>query len=196
MLEIEITPLYYKLDPKSALPTEWITTIKNTIAKVASNFTTNRMITDYQDKFYIPLAERNKRIAENDYALARDLAFWKKKVSREWPLLEVVSYKKPDDSKSEVSLGNDYLAEVELSIGDLKPEDIGVEMLFAEQDSKNRMVIQIKYDFEFVSFENGVAKYKCLMLPETAGIYNFAGRVYAKNPNLPHRQDFDLVKWL
>jgi len=196
MLENEISPLYYKNDTKSGLPVEWIKIIKNTIAKVAANFTTNRMITDYVEKFYVPLATRNKTIVENDYALARDLAFWKKTVRREWPLLEVVSYKKPDDSKSEVSLGNDYMAELELFIGELKPEDIGVEMVFAEQDSKNRMIIQIKYDFEFVSYSNGLAKFKCLMLPETAGIYNFAGRVYAKNPNLPHRQDFDLIKWL
>lgn len=196
MLENEIAPLYYKLNPKNGLPAEWIAVIKNTIAKVAANFTTNRMITDYQERFYTPLAARNKTIVENDYALARELAFWKKKVRREWPFIEVKSYIKPDDSKSEISRGNDYIAEVELVIGDLKPEDIGVEMVFAEQDNNNRMVIQNKYDFEFVSYSKGMAKYRCSMLPESAGVYNFAGRVYAKNSKLPHRQDFDLVKWL
>ncbi|MFA6335866.1 MAG: alpha-glucan family phosphorylase [Bacteroidales bacterium] len=196
MLENEIAPLFYNVNAKSKLPEEWIEIIKNTIAKVAANFTTNRMITDYQEKFYTPLAVRNKTIVEDDFALARELAFWKKRVRREWPLLEVKSYIKPDDSKSEISRGNDYIAEVEIVIGDLKPEDIGVEMVFAEQDDNNRMVIQNKYEYEFVSYSNGVAKYRCSMLPESAGVYSFASRVYAKNPKLPHRQDFDLVKWL
>ncbi len=196
MLENEIAPLFYKLNPKNGLPLEWIEIIKNTIAKVAANFTTNRMMTDYQEKFYNPLAARNKAIIEKDYALARELAFWKKRVRREWPLIDVKSYIKPDDSKSDISRGNEYLAEVELIIGDLKPEDIGVEMVFAVQDNNNKMVIQNKYDFEFVSYANGVAKYRCSMFPGSAGVYNFAGRVYAKNPKLPHRQDFDLVKWL
>ncbi|MFA5849722.1 MAG: alpha-glucan family phosphorylase [Bacteroidales bacterium] len=196
MLENEIAPLFYRLNPKNGLPVGWIEFIKNTIAKVAANFTTNRMMTDYQEQFYNPLSERNRAIRANDYAIARELAFWKKKVRREWPLIEVKSYIKPDNSKSEISKGNEYMAEVELLIGDLKPEDIGLEMVFAEQDNNNRMVIQFKYEFEFISYTNGVAKYRCYMHPESAGVYNFAGRVYAKNPKLPHRQDFDLIKWL
>jgi hypothetical protein len=83
-----------------------------------------------------------------------------------------------------------------LIIGDLKPEEIGVEMVFASKDKNNRMKFLKKYDFDLVSFEDGIVKYKCIMMPETAGVYNFAGRIYAKHPDLPHRQDFDLVKWL
>ncbi len=196
MLENEVAPLFYKVNGKSGLPEEWIGVIKNTIAKVAGNFTTNRMINDYVEKYYEPLAARNRSIVENDFALARELAFWKRRVRREWPLIEVKNYIRPDDSKSEISRGNDYIAQVELQIGDLRPEDIGVEMIFAEQDSNNKMVIQNKYEYEFVSYSNGVAKYQCSMLPESAGVYSFASRVYAKNPKLPHRQDFDLVKWL
>jgi len=196
MLESDIVPLFYSKEKKSGLPVEWINSIKNTIAQVASNFTTNRMMEDYQVQFYNPLAERNGRIVMDDYAIARELAFWKKRVRREWPLIEVKSYKKPDDSKSEISKGNEYFAEVELLIGDLRPEDIGVEMVFAEKGKDGNMKMLKRYDFDFVSFENGIAKYRCLMMPESAGVYNFAGRVYAKHPELPHRQDFDLVKWL
>jgi phosphorylase/glycogen(starch) synthase len=196
ILESEIIPLFYKRETRNELPIEWIQCIKNTIAKVASNFTTHRMVEDYQYKFYIPLYERNKKIVENDFALAKELSFWKKKVRREWPLIEVKSYIKPESAKEEISKGNEYYAEVELIIGDLKPEEIGVEMVFASKDKNNRMKFLKKYDFDLVSFEDGIAKFKCIMMPETAGVYNFAGRIYAKHPDLPHRQDFDLVKWL
>jgi len=196
MLETEIAPLFYKKDKNSGLPSGWIKYIKNTIAQVASNFTTNRMMQDYQDKFYNPLHERNEQIVKDDFALARELSFWKKRVRREWPLIEVKSYIKPDDSKNEISKGSEYYTEVELLIGDLTPDDIGVEMIFAEKGKSNNMSMLKRYDFDFVSFENGVAKYRCIMMPESAGVYNFASRVYAKHPNLPHRQDFDLVKWL
>ena len=184
------------MDKKSGLPLGWIKYIKNTIAQVASNFTTHRMMEDYQKKFYNPLNRRNERLVSNDYALAREISYWKKRVKREWPLIEVKNYIKPENSKEEISPGNEYFAEVELMIGDLTPEDIGVEMVFATKGKDNKMKLLKIYSFDIVSFKDGVAKYRCQMMPETAGVYNFAGRVYAKHPELPHRQDFDLVRWL
>ncbi|MPM83429.1 Glycogen phosphorylase [bioreactor metagenome] len=195
MLENDIAPVFYNID-SNGLSSEWIEIIKNTIAHVAANFTTNRMLNDYQVQYYEPMSVRHHNIVQNDYALARELAFWKKKVRREWPLIEVRSYSKLDNAKSEMVLGNDYTAEVELYLGELSPEDIGVEILIAEQNNDNRMVIKERFDFVPVSIENSVAKYTCNIKPETAGLYNVAARIYPKNPHLPHRQDFDLVKWL
>ena len=34
------------------------------------------------------------------------------------------------------------------------------------------------------------------IVPDRSGQFSIAGRFYAKNPELPHRQDFDLVRWL
>ena len=45
-------------------------------------------------------------------------------------------------------------------------------------------------------FHDGVATYRASIVPEVAGMYESAARLYAKNPDLPHRQDFELVKWL
>ncbi|MFB0973770.1 MAG: alpha-glucan family phosphorylase, partial [Bacteroidales bacterium] len=50
ILENEIVPTFYRRD-SDGLPKEWINTIKNTVSKVASNFTTNRMLNDYLEKF-------------------------------------------------------------------------------------------------------------------------------------------------
>ena len=196
LIQNEISPLFYNRKKRSGLPDKWIGMVKNTIALVASNFTTNRMMSDYQEMFYNPIAKRNREITADDYKLARELAFWKKRMRREWQNIEVISYIKPDASKSEMSRGDEYYAELILETGDISPSDIGVEMLFAEEDSNGKMQIINRYDFELINFDKGVAKYRCIMTPDNAGVYNFAARVYPINPKLPHRQDFDLVKWL
>jgi hypothetical protein len=105
-------------------------------------------------------------------------------------------YFKIKNSKNEMNLGIGYPATVELYIGELDPQEIGIEMLLAEEGINGKMNIKEKFDFTFDGSSDGVAYYSCEIKPETAGIYNFAGRIYAKNPKLPHRQDFDLVKWL
>ena len=195
-IENEIAPAFYKADA-NGLSSEWIEYIKNTVAQVACNFTTNRMLTDYINQYYAPQSEREARLVANDYSVARDIAAWKKHMRREWQSVGVISVVKPDSSYNDVSLGNEFKAEVVLSIGDLQPEEIGVELLFATADNKGKLHIQEKYEFSPVELTaDGTAKYQAMILPERTGLYQVAARIYAKNPLLPHRQDFELVKWL
>ncbi len=194
-IENEIAPLYYDIDPATGRSQGWIGYIKNTIAHVASNFTTNRMLTDYCTQFYEPQAESGRQVTEDDFALARSLARWKKKVRRAWKHIDVISYSRPESSLN-LSDNNDLQCEVVLSMGDLTPEDIGVEMLFAETDRKGRLHICDRAELQAVEFNEGVARYTASIMPERTGMYQVAARLYPKNPLLPHRQDFPLVKWL
>ena len=51
-------------------------------------------------------------------------------------------------------------------------------------------------EFSLKEFADGTAKYEVTVLPEQTGAYQVGARVFAKNPLLPHRQDFECVKWL
>ena len=195
ILENEIAPIYYDKDYVTDRSTRWIEYIKNCIAQVACNFTTNRMLTDYCNQYYVPQAERTAHIVADDYKAAREIAAWKKHVERQWGNIDVVSYTKPDASYN-LAPGAHMQSEVVLNIGDLTPDDIGVEMLFCTTDRKGRLHIQDKTEFEVAEFTDSVAKYRTSILPERTGMYQVATRIYAKNPQLPHRQDFGLVRWL
>ncbi len=195
IIENEIAPAFYDVDRSSGLPLTWIGYIKNTIAKVACNFTTNRMLSDYCRQYYEPQAERTASLVADDFARAREIAAWKKRVRREWKHVEVISQTQPAASYT-LSPTNSLAMEVVLQIGDLMPEDIGVEVLFATSDRKQRLHIQNRCECDPVAFEDGVATYRASVLPERTGMYQVATRIYARNPLLPHRQDFELVRWL
>ena len=194
-IENEIAPAYYNFNDRTRLSKEWIGYIKNTIAKVASNFTTNRMLTDYCEQYYIPQAARYEKLCENGNAVARYIAAWKQKVLSEWDNIRVVSCRQPDASYV-VSKHDPIRGEVELDLGRLKPEDIGVEMLLATSDAKGKLHIQETIQYELAEVSGGIAKYAVSVQPDRTGMYQVGIRMYAKNPALPHRQDFPLVKWL
>ena len=194
-IENEIAPIYYKTDKKSGISKEWVSYVKNTIAQVACDFTTNRMLTDYVNQYYDPQAERTAKICADGYKEAKEIALWKQHVLREWNNISVLSYTQPDSSYN-LSPSHGLQSEVKLNIADLKPEDVGVEMLFCTIDKKGKFRIQAKTEFNVVSFEDGVATYQAEILPEKTGMYQVATRIFAKNPKLPHRQDFGLVRWL
>ena len=194
-IENEIAPDYYAVDEKTGLSPKWIGYIKNTIAKVACEFTTNRMLTDYCNQYYIPQCERYAKLSADNEKVAREIAQWKHLVLDEWNNIRIVSYTQPDASYS-LSADNTLKSEVVLDLGRLKPEDIGVEMLFTVSDEKGKLHLQAVNEFKLVSYENGKATYQVEVLPERTGMHQVGTRTYPKNPLLPHRQDFPLVKWL
>ena len=170
--------------------------IKNTIAKVASNFTTHRMLQDYQDRFYGKLCQRHLDLVSSDFRKAKYVAEWKRKVNRVWDSIEVLSVQQFDLAKEQMTLGKDYNIVVDLDIDALHHTDVGVELVIADQESGGRMKIKDKLSFTCEKQEGSVATYVAKFIPNRAGIY-FAGiRIFATNENLPHRQDFALVKWI
>ncbi len=195
IIENEIAPIYYSVDKLTGLSYGWMSYVKNTIAKVACNFTTNRMLTDYINQYYVPQYERYRGLVADDYKGAREIALWKAHVLREWNNISVVSYTQPEASYN-LSPSDPFKSEVVLNIGDLSPEDVGVEMLFCTTDKKGELHIASKSEFKIESCEDGVARYSTEVLPENTGMYQVATRIFAQNPRLPHRQDFGLVRWL
>ena len=194
-IENEIAPIYYKVNPETGRSSEWIGYIKNTIAKVASNFTTNRMLEDYCKQYYVPQSERYERISADDNKIAREIAVWKDQVRAEWNNIRIVSYARPDSSYV-LSIDDPLKGEVVLDLGRLKPEDIGVEMVFASADDKGKLHIRDIFELQLEETNGAVATYRTTVLPERTGMYQVGTRIYPKNPELPHRQDFPLVKWL
>ncbi len=195
IIENEIAPLYYSQD-ENGVPHDWVQYIKNSIAKIASNFTTNRMLIDYEERFYNKLAERHKLIEENKFKMAKKLVAWKHKVLREWESIEIISVRMPNVYKEPIILGHEYLFEITVSLGTLSSDDIGIELVIANRNIKNEIEDVATSQFQCVSTENSTAVYQLKYTMEAAGNYMMGIRIYANNKLLPHRQDFCLVKWM
>lgn len=196
LLENEVAPLFYFRDDDD-IPTGWVKYIKNSIAKVASNYTTTRMLRDYQVNHYDKLYDRSKRMRENDYEMAKDLSSWKKKVFRSWESIEVLSVKSPDISKESIMIGKSYLGEVVLDLNELSPEDIGVEIVIAEMiTAENQIKLIHKQEFNLVDLKGKIATYNVDIVPAKTGAYDLGIRIFPKHKDLPHRQDFNFVKWV
>ncbi|MCQ2153328.1 MAG: alpha-glucan family phosphorylase [Bacteroidales bacterium] len=194
-IESSIAPTYYAVDEAKGYSPEWIKYIKNTVARVASNFTTNRMLTDYCNQYYFPQAKRVAGLVANNFKKARGIAAWKKFMLERWQNISVVEFSQPESSYS-LSESNEMTSYVKLNLAGIKPEDIGVEMLFTTIDEKGESHISDKFEYTLKSFDGKVAHYETSILPECTGLYQVATRIYPKNPELPHRQDFPLVEWL
>ena len=113
ILENDIAPAYYNVDRTTGRSSEWIGYIKNTIAQVACNFTTNRMLTDYVNQYYEPQSKAAKAFKAKDFAKARELAAWKTHVRREWENVQQTWRSAPETSY-DITQSKPYIASTKL----------------------------------------------------------------------------------
>jgi phosphorylase/glycogen(starch) synthase len=195
MLEEEIIPLFYDVNFKK-VPERWISYIKNTISGIAPHFTMKRQLDDYIRQYYDPLFTRSARMSERNFELARHMASWKRHVTREWDNIQVVSLNLPDSTQKPLILGESFLAEIVLDIAELSPEDIGIEILFGKKvNDEVKEPIFIR-EMLLTKADRNIATYTCDIPFNQAGVYDFTLRLFPKNPDLPHRQDFSILKWI
>jgi len=196
IIEDQIAPTFYNKDKDGkGISIEWCNFIKNTIGKVAPQFTTYRMLTDYEKQYYYPQQKRSNLLRANNFEKAIALSQWKKKVSQEWAHIRVEKVVAPRQDSELISLGKKYEATIDLYLSELSPEDIGLELVVTSK-KENQLKVNQLIQAELVSFSGRVASYKISAATEDAGLFMIALRLYPKHELLPHRQDFPLVKWL
>ncbi|PKP39533.1 MAG: alpha-glucan family phosphorylase [Bacteroidetes bacterium HGW-Bacteroidetes-15] len=195
LLENEIIPKFYNRNEEE-VPVEWVSFIKKSISEVASNFSSTRMMIDYEDRFYHKLYLRSSRIQQDDCELAKRIASWKRKVTRNWDSLEIITAEQFDTSRQAIVLGKEYVSEVVLDLGSLNPDEVGVELVIAELVENGDVTIKHTQNFDLENVEGQRATYKLSLIPNDPGVYDSGIRVYAKNKELPHRMDFTLVRWV
>ncbi len=194
MLEEEIIPLFYNRD--NGIPVKWVSYIKNCIAEIAPHYTMRRMLEDYQNKFYNKLIERSRLMNENNFQLAHEIDAWKSKIRAGWKNVEVKRIAVPDSARRTLAQGDNFVAEIELKLNGIDAEDLGIEVLFGQKELDTVKKIQHKEEMKLVESTPGIAKFTCKISMEKIGVYHYAFRLYPRNKWLPHRQDFDLVKWI
>ena len=194
-IEEEIVPKYYNRGA-DGIPHEWVASVKSCIADIASNFTTNRMLIDYEERFYNKLAARKKTLLADNYKEAREIAAWKRKVSAAWDNVKLVDVKRACIDTEAIMVGETYHFEVTLDIANLHKSDIGVELVVAKQIEFGQGAnVQHSVELLPVKATDTLVTYALDYVPENTGMFDVALRIFPKNAKLPHRMDFALVKW-
>ncbi len=195
MLENEIVPLYFAKNTKGYSP-EWVQFIKNSIAKITPRYTTKRMIDDYIEKFYTKLATRSALLKDNNYAKAKDIVAWKEKISQAWNEIQVVSVDIPEKLLLNPQVGEDYNLNVVLDVNGLNEKGIGIELVITKYGKNNKELLSDVEELKLVKTEGSKLFFNIDYQMNNAGTFKYSFRMFPKNEDLPHRQDFCFVRWI
>ena len=89
-----------------------------------------------------------------------------------------------------------YKGEVSIDLGDVKAEEIGMDLVVANRLPNNEIKITNVFEVDLVKVVSNKAYFNIEREPIRPGHFSYAIRIYPKNENLPHRQDFCLTKWI
>jgi len=191
----EIVPRFYDRD-ENGIPSKWVTSIKNTISEIAPHFTMKRMIDDYYKQFYSKLFRRSAMMFAKDYENVHILSAWKRKMTRGWDSIEVVSVNVPDSTKRPLRLGENFVAEIVLNVNELSAHSIGLEVLFGHKVNDEVKKLSSVEEMTVAGVNGSIITFFIEIPTLQAGVFDFAFRLFPKHPLLPHRQDFNLIKWI
>ncbi|WP_297234794.1 alpha-glucan family phosphorylase [Prevotella sp.] len=193
LLENEIIPLYYNKGKKD-YSEGWVKVIKNSIAQIAPHYTMKRQLDDYYSKFYCRQAERFHKLAANNNQLAKEIAQWKETVAERWDAIHVVSKNTTIPTTGMVT-GETY--NVKYVIDEQGLDDaVGLEVVVVSTDKNGEEHVYNKHPFKMTGKEGNLYTFEANIEAARAGSFKTGVRMYPKNNNLPHRQDFCYIKWL
>ena len=192
MLENEIIPLYFEKNSAGYSP-RWIQYIKGSVGHIAPHFTMKRMIDDYISRFYDKEAARSKRLAADNYALAKSIVAWKEKVASEWSGIKVLDVRHSGEISASLT-GEPFHVEVTVDTNGIG-RDLGLEMVIYRQSDGHESLLRTE-EFKVVKQEGNVLTYELSSKLKDAGVFRYGFRFFPKNAELPSRQDFAYTHWI
>jgi starch phosphorylase len=126
LLEREIVPLFYDRD-SSGLPRGWLKRIRASMSVLTPEFAGGRMLRDYIETAYLPLARLLRKRSQDRYLPAKALRIWAHELQRRWSGLHIGQPTAAPD-------GGQWRVSVPVFLGEVADHQIRVELF---SDARN-----------------------------------------------------------
>jgi starch phosphorylase len=137
LIENSVAPAFYTRG-NDGLPPRWLAMLKHTLRTLGPKVLASRMLREYVLRLYMPAAISSRAVEAADFAIARDLAVWKKRVRAGWPAIRI-DHVEADGVGDAVMLGTPITVRAFVTLGDLSPEDVVVQAVYGRVDADDRI---------------------------------------------------------
>ena len=123
LLEREVIPEFYSRN-KQGIPVAWMARMRESMARLTTQFSANRAVREYTEAHYIPAATAFRERAADKGAVGAQMVDWEQTLKQKWATLRFV------EVKVETKDGQ-HIFDVQVYLNDLDPKAVRVE-LFAD----------------------------------------------------------------
>ena len=190
LLQKVVAPLYYDRG-SDGIPHNWIKMMKTSIRKLAPQFNTNRMVKEYYEKFYVPAHRAAGKLRDN--GRLAELARWRRDVEENWPRVRIAL----DDFKPEMEIhsGTRIPVRALVWLGDLKPEDVDVQLYTGTADGETVFKEGRAVSMQLDSKSGASYVFKGEASAYGSGRHDLAVRIIPRHPDLVNPFMPPLIQW-
>jgi starch phosphorylase len=130
LLEQVVAPHFYDSGP-DGLPHRWLDMVAHTFRGLGPRAQASRMVREYVTRLYVPAARASAELAgepgtPGEFAAARELAAWKRRVVKAWPDVRIEHVESADGERGP---GGTMAVRASVALGELGPGDVIVEVV-------------------------------------------------------------------
>ncbi len=193
LLEKQVIPLFYDRD-EHGLPRRWISRMKKCIATLAPEFNTNRMVQDYAEKLYLPALKRSRMLCADKLSAAVSLAQQKQRLRAGWGKLKVEEI--ISNTSKALGVGSQLDVASIVNLGDLKPEELCVQLYVGKLDNDGRIIDGHASDLKHVEdLGNGRHRFQGTQETTRSGRHGLAVRIVPGGKALEGIYEPGLIFW-
>lgn len=139
LLEEEVVPTYYDGRDKSDVPKGWVAMMAHCLATVPAQFSTDRMVTDYLNDAYRPLANNYYVQQAEKKAPARDRAREFQRIRQGFDKVKITAASTVE--MQDFKVGQHLDVHLEIELGELRPGDLLVELVVTRGDDNEEVIV-------------------------------------------------------
>ena len=144
--------------------------------------------------YYAPAKRQRLMMMGNNFARAKEIASWRKRLDQSWPK---VSVWRVDSNRSEIRAGEALELRVKTRLNGLHPDDVLVECLVGYESENGEFIRLDSHIFTAETpDESGETQFKLDLNPRLSGLQYYKIRMFPFHPALSHRFESGYMLWL
>jgi len=146
-LEQQVIPEFYTRG-ENGVPAAWVSRMRESMARLSPRFSSNRMLREYTEEYYLPLAESYKKRSAKNGNMGTEITEWKHNLDQYWPNLRFGEMKVEAD-------GDMHKFEVQVYLNGVEPDSVRVELFTDGEKSRHPFRQVMKRGRALVGAMNG-----------------------------------------
>jgi starch phosphorylase len=191
LIENEVAPRFYDVGP-DGVPSRWLEMVRHTLKSLGPKVLATRMVRDYVRHLYTPAAVTGRRL-NSDFHGATELSAWKKRVRAGWSAVRV-EHVESSGVGDAPEIGTSMSVRAFVSLGELSPEDVDVQLLHGVIDGNDELVdATIESLTHEETYQGGRHRFDGTVTLARSGPFGYTVRVVPKHDLLASPAELGVV---
>ncbi len=191
MLERSVLPRFYERD-HDGLPVRWMEMVRHTLQTLGPKVLASRMVRDYAVEYYTPAAAAYSAVAQDDFAGARELADYRRRVESAWPRVKVIQVDSSGLPDTPV-IGATLSLRARIDLGGLAPADVKVQAVLGRVSQDDDLSDVTTTPMEHIGSDSGTELFTVETPVPLSGAVGYTIRVLPQHRLLATDAELGLI---